>query len=181
MEDGNRRFGGLPWKGRVNFNTLLALFFLLFSVTAYILIPYQIEKPKLFMGRIPPPVHPVPFRHERLVPHLQLLFNGREFIQETRTEGLRQSPGHDIDCRRLHPIVRTSGICNLRDSGRERPDHFFRQSKLSHHCHCGHRRPGGNFSHFHPSIKGFLAGISFFLKPAGAGWRFSNGGPSRSS
>jgi putative tricarboxylic transport membrane protein len=68
MEDGNRRSGGLPWKGRVNFNTLLALFFLLFSVTAYILIPYQIEKPKLFMGRALDAMEPTVF------PRLSILF-----------------------------------------------------------------------------------------------------------
>jgi len=40
-----------PWKDKVNFNTVVAIILIVFSVTAFILIPYQIEKPKLFMGR----------------------------------------------------------------------------------------------------------------------------------
>ena len=39
------------WKEKINFNTVVAVILMVFSVTAFILIPYQIEKPKLFMGR----------------------------------------------------------------------------------------------------------------------------------
>ena len=39
------------WKDKINFNTILASIFILFSLAAYLLIPYQIAKPKLFMGR----------------------------------------------------------------------------------------------------------------------------------
>ncbi len=39
------------WKDRINFNTIVAIFLILFSIVAFFLIPYQIEKPKLFMGR----------------------------------------------------------------------------------------------------------------------------------
>ena len=39
------------WKKKVNFNTKMAVFLILFSITFYLLIPYQIAKPKLFMGR----------------------------------------------------------------------------------------------------------------------------------
>lgn len=39
------------WKDRVNFNTIVSIFLILFSVAAFVLVPYQIEKPKLFMGR----------------------------------------------------------------------------------------------------------------------------------
>ena len=39
------------WKERSNFNTIVALCLIVFSIAAFLLIPYQIEKPKLFMGR----------------------------------------------------------------------------------------------------------------------------------
>ncbi|MFQ5841137.1 MAG: tripartite tricarboxylate transporter TctB family protein [Thermodesulfobacteriota bacterium] len=39
------------WKEKINFNTKVAVFFIFFSVAFYVLIPYQIAKPKLFMGR----------------------------------------------------------------------------------------------------------------------------------
>ena len=39
------------WKEKINFNTVVAIILIVFSITAFILIPYQIEKPKLFMGR----------------------------------------------------------------------------------------------------------------------------------
>ena len=38
-------------RARGNFNTLLALSLIAFSIAAFLIIPYQIEKPKLFMGR----------------------------------------------------------------------------------------------------------------------------------
>ncbi len=38
-------------KTKINFNVIAALFFLLFSIAFYLLIPYQIAKPKLVMGR----------------------------------------------------------------------------------------------------------------------------------
>ena len=43
--------GKLPWKEKINFNVIGALFFLVFSIIFYLLIPYQIAKPKLVMGR----------------------------------------------------------------------------------------------------------------------------------
>ena len=39
------------WKDRSNFNTIVAICLIVFSIVAFLLIPYQIEKPKLFMGR----------------------------------------------------------------------------------------------------------------------------------
>jgi len=39
------------WKDRINFNTVAALFLIVFSVTAFLSIPSQIEEPRLFMGR----------------------------------------------------------------------------------------------------------------------------------
>jgi len=39
------------WKEKINFNTVVAIVLIVFSITAFILIPHQIEKPKLFMGR----------------------------------------------------------------------------------------------------------------------------------
>ena len=39
------------WKERINFNVVGALFFILFSIVFYFLIPSQIEKPKFAMGR----------------------------------------------------------------------------------------------------------------------------------
>ena len=39
------------WQDRITFNTIIAVFLIVFSLTAFFLIPYQIEKPKLFMGR----------------------------------------------------------------------------------------------------------------------------------
>ncbi len=40
-----------PWKDRMNFNTVVAIVLMVFSIIVFILIPYQIEKPKLLMGR----------------------------------------------------------------------------------------------------------------------------------
>ena len=39
------------WKEKSNFNTVVAIILIVFSIATFILIPYQIEKPKLFMGR----------------------------------------------------------------------------------------------------------------------------------
>ncbi len=39
------------WKERINYNTIVAAFLVLFSIVFYVLIPSQIAKPKLFMGR----------------------------------------------------------------------------------------------------------------------------------
>jgi len=47
----NRETDNRSWKDRINFNNIAALFFILFSITFYLLIPYLIEKPRLFMGR----------------------------------------------------------------------------------------------------------------------------------
>ena len=43
--------GSRSWKERINFNTRVAISLILFSIFFYVLIPYQIEKPKLFLGR----------------------------------------------------------------------------------------------------------------------------------
>lgn len=52
MEETTKKNSGNPsWKERINFNTKVAIFLILFSVAFYVLIPYQIAKPKLFMGR----------------------------------------------------------------------------------------------------------------------------------
>lgn len=59
---------GKSWKKKINFNTILALFFILFSITFYLLIPYQIEKPKLFMGRALDAMEPTVF------PRLSIIF-----------------------------------------------------------------------------------------------------------
>jgi putative tricarboxylic transport membrane protein len=39
------------WKDRTNFNTVVAIILMVFSIIVFILIPYQIEKPKLLTGR----------------------------------------------------------------------------------------------------------------------------------
>jgi len=51
MEATKNTAGNQSWKDKINFNTVAALCLIAFSVTAFLLIPYQIEKPKLFMGR----------------------------------------------------------------------------------------------------------------------------------
>jgi putative tricarboxylic transport membrane protein len=52
VEERTKKNTGNPsWKERINFNTKAAIFLILFSVAFYVLIPYQIAKPKLFMGR----------------------------------------------------------------------------------------------------------------------------------
>jgi putative tricarboxylic transport membrane protein len=50
-EKGKNNADNSSWKERMNFNTRVAIFFILFSILFYVLIPYQIAKPKLFMGR----------------------------------------------------------------------------------------------------------------------------------
>jgi len=40
-----------PWKDRMNFNTVVAIVLMVFSIIVFILIPYEIEKPRLLMGR----------------------------------------------------------------------------------------------------------------------------------
>ena len=61
MGDTRPNTGGQSWKDRINFNTFAALFFIVFSIVGYLLIPYQVEKPKLFMGRILMPLKPTLF------------------------------------------------------------------------------------------------------------------------
>ena len=52
VEERSKKNTGNPsWRERINFNTKVAIFLILFSVAFYLLIPYQIAKPKLFMGR----------------------------------------------------------------------------------------------------------------------------------
>lgn len=51
MEENEKKAGGSSWTERINYNTYVAIVLIAFSVTAFVLIPYQIEKPKLFMGR----------------------------------------------------------------------------------------------------------------------------------
>ena len=51
MEEKTMRAEKEPWRTKVNFNTVAALFLLVFSVVAYLLIPYQIEKPRMLFGR----------------------------------------------------------------------------------------------------------------------------------
>jgi putative tricarboxylic transport membrane protein len=51
MEEKARGTQVRSWREKVNFNTVAALFLLIFSVAAYLLIPYQIEKPRMVFGR----------------------------------------------------------------------------------------------------------------------------------
>jgi len=50
-ETSKKKTGNPSWKEKLNFNTKVAIFLIFFSILFYVLIPYQIEKPKLFMGR----------------------------------------------------------------------------------------------------------------------------------
>ena len=43
--------GQTTWRKRINFNIVTAIFFLIFWTVMFILVPYQIAKPKLVMGR----------------------------------------------------------------------------------------------------------------------------------
>jgi putative tricarboxylic transport membrane protein len=53
VEERSKKNTGNPsWRERINFNTKVAVFLILFSILFYVLIPYQIAKPKLFMGRV---------------------------------------------------------------------------------------------------------------------------------
>jgi putative tricarboxylic transport membrane protein len=51
MEEKKNGSEGTTWREKVNFNTVVALFLIVFSVVAYLLIPYQIEKPRMVFGR----------------------------------------------------------------------------------------------------------------------------------
>ena len=51
MEEKKNGTEGTTWREKVNFNTVTALLLLIFSVAAYLLIPYQIEKPRAIFGR----------------------------------------------------------------------------------------------------------------------------------
>jgi putative tricarboxylic transport membrane protein len=39
------------WKDRMNFNSVVAIVLMVFSIIVFILIPYEIEKPRLLAGR----------------------------------------------------------------------------------------------------------------------------------
>lgn len=41
----------LTWRQRINYNTVTALIFIVFWTVMFFLVPYQIQKPKLFLGR----------------------------------------------------------------------------------------------------------------------------------
>jgi len=62
MEENNESTNERSWKEKINFNTVIAVITLLLSITLFILVPYQIEKPRLFMGRqlmaLPPTAFP---------------------------------------------------------------------------------------------------------------------------
>jgi len=51
MAESSERTRLQSWKDGMNFNTVVAAILIVFSIVAFILIPYQIEKPKLFIGR----------------------------------------------------------------------------------------------------------------------------------
>jgi len=52
MEERSKEVQGpSSWRERINFNTVVALSLVIFSVAAYLLIPYQIEKPRAMFGR----------------------------------------------------------------------------------------------------------------------------------
>ncbi len=41
----------LTWRQRINYNTVTALIFIVFWTVMFFMVPYQIQKPKLFLGR----------------------------------------------------------------------------------------------------------------------------------
>ena len=41
----------LTWRQRINYNTVTASIFIVFWTVMFFMIPYQIQKPKLFLGR----------------------------------------------------------------------------------------------------------------------------------
>ncbi|MBW1943452.1 MAG: tripartite tricarboxylate transporter TctB family protein [Deltaproteobacteria bacterium] len=43
--------GQTTWREKINFNTVTAIIFLILWTVMFILVPYQIAKPKLIMGR----------------------------------------------------------------------------------------------------------------------------------
>ncbi len=51
MAEKTENNGSHPLKSTINFNTIVAVCLIIFSIVAFLMIPYQIEKPKLFMGR----------------------------------------------------------------------------------------------------------------------------------
>jgi putative tricarboxylic transport membrane protein len=59
--------GNRSWRERINFNTQVAIFLILFSILFYVLIPYQIEKPKLFLGRALTGMKPTLFPHLTMI------------------------------------------------------------------------------------------------------------------
>ncbi len=50
-ETNKKSSGNQSWKEKINFNTVMAFFLILFLIVFYLLISSQIAKPKLFMGR----------------------------------------------------------------------------------------------------------------------------------
>lgn len=52
MKEAMKRRTNKPlWKFNSNFNTNVAIFFIVFSIVFYLLIPYQIASPKILIGR----------------------------------------------------------------------------------------------------------------------------------
>ena len=47
-----KRNGKPGWPGRLNFNIVVAAFFILFSILFLAIIPYQIEKPLIILGHV---------------------------------------------------------------------------------------------------------------------------------
>jgi putative tricarboxylic transport membrane protein len=48
---GAKNNSGASWRERINFNTVVAIFFIILWTVMFFIIPYQIAKPKLFLGR----------------------------------------------------------------------------------------------------------------------------------
>ena len=83
MEETTKKNSGNPsWREKVNFNTKVAIFLILFSILFYVLIPYQIAKPKLFMGRALMGMKPTLFPRLTMIGLLGLAY-GTSFIAST--------------------------------------------------------------------------------------------------
>jgi hypothetical protein len=41
----------LTWRQKINYNTVTALIFIVLWTVMFFIIPYQIQKPRLFLGR----------------------------------------------------------------------------------------------------------------------------------
>jgi hypothetical protein len=150
-EKGKNNADNSSWKERMNFNTRVAILLILFSILFYVLIPYQIAKPKLFMGRALMQMQPTLFPRLTMIGLLGLsvwyFFHSFKLKEKNFFK--------ELDKRGLSRIVVAFIILRKPQYPCLFPGDYYHSA--------------GNLFHFYQGPARVLTGITFFLRDSYAG------------